>query len=603
MGIRSLGRYEVRGELGRGTMGVVYRGYDPVLDREIALKTVDLPAALDPERRKRFLDRFLLEAKIAGKLIHPNIVVTHDAATDETTEIPFIAMELISGESLHARLERGCIEWREALSLVEPLAKALDYAHQADVVHRDIKPANVLLTSKGVPKIADFGIAKLPNTQLTLSGMVMGTPYFMSPEQLQGEDVDGRSDVFSLGALLYNLLTGMPPFRGNDLASITQQLLYKSPTPPSELVDDIPVDVDGVLVRAMAKTPDERYQSGEELASDLARVRQGDSPLKPLSIGEKTLESTPQRVEPEPRPTGNESSSTGCVAFLLLAAALVAGAAYRWDDVSRFLEPLREQQQERDRREAVKTEAAAVLAEANDLLARGHYDRSRAFIEKALALSRDAKDGEGEAMALLWRGRLEAEQGAWSKARADLDASASVFAIYDHPEGRARAIEELADLERDVGNFDIAATLYDAADPFVDATSCRAMLALMQGDVESAERGFESSGETVYAGAVAFARGDTALAEKRWSSHPNSPELALWRGYAALASGDTKEAEAEAEAHRLFGESAAWFRSLKHEPGLLAATEIDVPEESVLQTLFRAEPRTKRSEERRKRLP
>ena len=186
---------------------------------------------------------------------------------------------------------------------------------------------------------------------------------------------------------------------------------------------------------------------------------------------------------------------------------------------------------------------------------------------------------------------------------ADLEASASVFAIYDHPEGRARAAEELADLERDLGNFDIAATLYDDADPFVDATSCRAMLALMQGDLESAERGFESSGETVYAGAVAFARGDTALAEKRWSSHPNSPELGLWRGYAALASGDTEEAEAEAEAHRLFGESAAAFRSLKHEPGLLAATEIDVPEESVLQTLFRAEPRTARSEERRKRLP
>ena len=198
MGIRSLGATKSAG-LGRGTMGVVYRGYDPVLDREIALKTVDLPAALDPERRKKFLDRFLLEAKIAGKLIHPNIVVTHDAATDETTEIPFIGMELISGESLHERLERGRIEWGEALSLVEPLAKALDYAHQADVVHRDIKPANVLLTSKGVPKIADFGIAKLPNTHLTQSGTVMGTPYFMSPEQLQGEDVDGRSDVFSLG--------------------------------------------------------------------------------------------------------------------------------------------------------------------------------------------------------------------------------------------------------------------------------------------------------------------------------------------------------------------------------------------------------------------
>jgi len=241
-----------------------------------------------------------------------------------------------------------------------------------------------------------------------------------------------------------------------------------------------------------------------------------------------------------------------------------------------------------------------VLAEAKDLLARGHYDRSRALMEQALALSRDAKDGEGEAMALLWRGRLEAEQGEWSKARADLDASASVFAIYDHPDGRAGAIEELADLERDLGNFDLAATFYDSAEPFVDVTFCRAMLALMQGDMESAERGFERSGETLYAGAVAFARGDAALAERRWSSHPNSSELGLWRGYAALASGHTEDA------HRLFGESAAAFRFRKHEPGLLAATEIDLEsanDESVLQALFRAEPRTKRSEERRQRLP
>jgi serine/threonine protein kinase len=425
-------------------MGVVYRGYDPVLDREIALKIIELPTSLDPERRKRFLERFLLEAKIAGKLIHPNIVVTHDAATDESSETPFIAMELVSGESLHARLGRGRIEWGEALSLAEPLAKALDYAHQADVVHRDIKPANILLTSKGVPKIADFGIAKLPNSQLTLSGTVMGTPYFMSPEQLQGADVDGRSDVFSLGALLYNLLTGVPPFRGNDLASITQQVLYKSPTPPSELVEGIPVDVDGVLARAMAKNAEDRYQSAEELASDLARVRQGDSPQKPLSFGEKTQESTLRRAEPEQKTPGTATYSRGCFSFtfpsLFLAAIIVAGAAFSWDDVSRFLELLREQQREGERREVVKTEASSLLAEASDLLERGHFDHSRTFTEKALALSRDAKDGEGEATALLELGRLEAERGAWSKARADLEASASVFAIYDHAEGRATAI-------------------------------------------------------------------------------------------------------------------------------------------------------------------
>lgn len=609
--IGSLGRYQVRGELGRGSMGVVYRGYDPVLDREIALKAVDVPLALDPARRQRFLERFFLEAKIAAKLIHPNIVVTHDAATDESTAIPFIAMELLSGDSLHARLQQGPVGWQEALSLIEPLARALDYAHQADVVHRDIKPANVLLTAKGVPKIADFGIAKLPDTHLTQSGKIMGTPYFMSPEQLEGDEVDGRSDLFSLGALLYNLLTAEPPFQGADLANITQQVLYKSPTPPSELVEGVPGDVDAVVARAMTKKRDERYQSGDELANDLARVGRGEPPERPLSFGEQTLESAPSRPDPEPEPEPEpkleldllplperEASSSGWIVVVLLLVALVAGVAFRWDVVAEILEPLREQQREESRREGVRLEAADSLTEARVFLERGHYNRSRELIENALTLSRNAKDGAGEATALLWRGRLEAEQGSWSKARADLEASASVFAIYEVPAGRAEATLALADLERDLGNFDVASTLYDASDPIVDTTFGRALLALMQDDLESAERGFESANELFYAGAVAFARGDRDEAEARWSQCPDSPELLLWRGYAALITGESDDAQ------RLFDESADAYRALEHEPGLRSASgNIENQGESQIQTLFRAEPRTPRSEERRKRLP
>ncbi len=586
MKIRSLGRYEVRAELGRGTMGIVYRGYDPVLDREIALKTVDLPLGLDPERKSKFLERFFLEAKIAGRLIHPNIVVTHDAATDETTTTPFIAMELLSGDSLHARLQHGPLPWQEALSLAEPLARALSYAHEAHVVHRDIKPANVLLTAKGVPKIADFGIAKLPDTQLTQSGKILGTPYFMSPEQIQADEVDGRSDVFSLGALLYNLLTGIPPFRGSDLASITQQVLYKSPPPPSELVAEIPVGIDGVLARSMAKDRDERYQTGDELADDLALLRRGEPAVSPLSFGEKTAESATVKtdaepeLEPEPEAQSkslkSKSARGGCFVLSVLMAAFAAAGVYRRDDAIRLLESLRERRDEVERRDAVSVEGAAVLEEAQELLERGELERCAKLVDQALAAARDARDGHGEATALLWRGQLEAERGAWSKARADLEASASVYAIYDSPQGEASAVAALADLERDLGRFQIAATLYDRADPTVDTTFGRALMKLMQGDVRAAEQGFEASSAWAYVGAVALARGDVQGAEKAWSRARPSSELERFRGFAAHAG------------------SAPAGPSEKSEDGDVA---------SVLQEMFRTEPATPRSEERRLRLP
>ena len=227
MDVNSLGRYEIHSELGRGTMGVVYRGHDPVIDRAVAIKTVLLPETLSSEERNRFLERFFMEARIAGKLLHPNVVVTYDAATDETTGVPFIAMELVEGTSLNqVLLEKGKLPWDEALAIAIPLATALDHAHQEGIVHRDIKPANVIVTHGGVPKLADFGIAKYASADLTQTGVIVGTPYFMSPEQLRGEKLNGRSDLFSLAALLYNLVVGQPPFHGSDLASIATQVLY-----------------------------------------------------------------------------------------------------------------------------------------------------------------------------------------------------------------------------------------------------------------------------------------------------------------------------------------------------------------------------------------
>ncbi len=270
-------------------MGVVYRGHDPVIDRPVALKTVLLPETLSSTERQTYLDRFFLEAKIAGKLIHPNIVVTYDASTDEATQTPFIAMELVEGEPLSRRLEtENRLPWKQALDIIAPLAGALDYAHQNEIVHRDIKPANILLTRSGEPKIADFGIAKLPTAQLTQTGVVLGTPYFMSPEQLLGEPLDGRSDLFSLGGLLYLLITGQPPFPGSELAIISSMVLYKNPAPPSEVAHGIPADLDGVIARALSKSVDQRYATAREFAEDLHLVRRGARPCGATSSGGKT---------------------------------------------------------------------------------------------------------------------------------------------------------------------------------------------------------------------------------------------------------------------------------------------------------------------------
>jgi serine/threonine-protein kinase len=302
MEIRSLGRYEIAGELGRGSMGVVYRAHDPIIDRPVALKTIILPDSVSVSEREQFLKRFFQEARAAGKLIHPNIVVTYDAATDEATGTPFIAMEFIDGQPLSRHLgSEHRIPWEKAVEWCAAVARALDHAHREGVVHRDIKPANILITRSGVPKIADFGIAKLSTAHLTQTGVVVGTPYFMSPEQLRGEDLDGRSDVFSLGALLYNLLAGERPFEGEEIASIASQVLHKNPRPLSEVVPDVPSFLDGILARALTKSRDERYGSGEELALDLLARKQGSAPRQAFPVADRTQTSA-ARVDPPASP-------------------------------------------------------------------------------------------------------------------------------------------------------------------------------------------------------------------------------------------------------------------------------------------------------------
>jgi serine/threonine protein kinase len=275
-----LGRYEIVAELGRGAMGAVFRARDPKIDRTVAIKTISVPpsGARDADHYRQ---RFFREAQAAGRLSHPGIVTIFDIGEDEASHTPFIVMECVDGESLDrlvAASASGMLPRATALHLVQNIAEALDYAHSQGIVHRDIKPANIMVTCAGQPKIADFGIAKVSLAETTLPGQILGTPAYMSPEQLNGKPVDGRSDLFSLGVITYWLLTGVKPFDGDTLTEICVQVVTKDPTPPSQMLPGLGVDFDYVLSRALAKDPAVRYQRCSELAADLEDLRTGKKP-------------------------------------------------------------------------------------------------------------------------------------------------------------------------------------------------------------------------------------------------------------------------------------------------------------------------------------
>jgi serine/threonine protein kinase len=275
----NFGRYQVLAEVGRGAMGVVYKAHDPKIDRVVALKTIILSERQSPEE-KQFRERFLVEARAAGRLTHPSIVTVHDVGEDTKTQNPFIVMEYVEGESLEKQLSDlgGEFPPECAFNLVQELAGALDYAHSQGIVHRDIKPGNILLTKDGRSKITDFGVAKLNTAYQTVAGQSLGTPAYMSPEQLNGDVVDGRSDLFSLGVILYTLLTGHRPFQGNSAMTVSFRVVHRDPLPVSAYDSDFPPDVDYVIGRAMAKDPAHRYQTGKELADDLTDLQEGATP-------------------------------------------------------------------------------------------------------------------------------------------------------------------------------------------------------------------------------------------------------------------------------------------------------------------------------------
>jgi predicted Ser/Thr protein kinase len=268
---KTIGRYQILAELGRGGMGMVYKAVDPNIDRVVALKVISLAFQADEELKRDMRERFRREAKAAGVLQHHNIVTVYDADEDQGT--PFIAMEYVEGQSLDKLMGPDqALPIKTANSIVRQVAQGLAAAHQKGIIHRDIKPANILVTQDGVAKLMDFGIARIADSELTQAGTVIGSPSYMSPEQLTGQAIDHRTDIFSLGVVLYQLLTGERPFAGDNPTSIAYRVIRSEPTPPSELNPVIPPEYDQILTRALAKRPDDRYASAQDMADDLARV-------------------------------------------------------------------------------------------------------------------------------------------------------------------------------------------------------------------------------------------------------------------------------------------------------------------------------------------
>src|SRR6476469_1940197 len=389
MSIQTVGRYEITGELGRGAMGVVYKALDPTIGRTVALKTMRLDVhGLDAQEMVR---RFQNEARAAGVLNHPNIVTIYDAG--EQDGIFYIAMEFIEGTTLHELLtEKRVLATEEVLQLTRQICRGLDYAHSNSIVHRDIKPANIMITGNGTVKIMDFGIAK-SGGQVTNTGQVLGTPNYMAPEQVKGRQLDGRSDLFSLGVILYEMLTGEKPFVGQNVTTIIYKIVNENPITPRDLDVTVHPGLSAIVTKALAKAPDDRYQTGADLVRDLENyklagsVRTGSTAsISPASAPpEKTLV-LPVRVvsgstvraaaaAPAPakwpiplrRPTTAILSSKRSVLFATIVTILILGCAmggYAYHRTQVKMRQLAEEAKAKEAQQAAAREPIAIAIPA-----------------------------------------------------------------------------------------------------------------------------------------------------------------------------------------------------------------------------------------------
>ncbi|MGZ4814121.1 MAG: serine/threonine-protein kinase [Terriglobales bacterium] len=329
MSPETVGRYRVIRELGRGAMGVVYEASDPNLGRTVALKTIHANAiGTNPQEAAQ---RFKNEARAAGSLSHPNIVTVFDAG--EQDGLLYIAMELLAGETLEAHLaKQRTVPFERAIDVTRQICAALDYANAKGIVHRDIKPANIILLPSGTVKITDFGLARTAEA-ITMTGQVMGTPHYMSPEQVRGRPVDGRSDLFSVGVMLYEMVTGERPFEGHSITTIMYKIVHESPTSPRALDSSIPPGLSAVIEQSMAKSPEERFQTGAALASALDNYKKFE-PASASTTATVNAPTAPVRVPSEPTaPAPSEqppATKSRSIRKLPIVAICIVIATFVW---------------------------------------------------------------------------------------------------------------------------------------------------------------------------------------------------------------------------------------------------------------------------------
>ncbi|HUU51679.1 MAG TPA: serine/threonine-protein kinase [Candidatus Heimdallarchaeota archaeon] len=269
--MEKIGKYKIIGELGKGAMGIVYKGIDPDINREVAIKLIRFDMVSEDSEKEDAARRFIREAQSAGNLEHPNIITIYEVGREDNQT--FIVMQYVDGESLKQAISAGKrFSPVEVVDLMTCLCDALELAHQNKIVHRDIKPGNILLDKQGRPYLVDFGVARMEMSTMTQSGTIVGTPSYMSPEQIQGIRVDSRADIFSLGVIIYEMLTGKRPFEGDHITTIVYKIMNEEPTNIREMKKDLPDGFEQVINKALEKDSNKRYQSCKELAADLKNI-------------------------------------------------------------------------------------------------------------------------------------------------------------------------------------------------------------------------------------------------------------------------------------------------------------------------------------------
>jgi serine/threonine-protein kinase len=304
--ISTLGRYKVVSEIGQGAMGTVYKAVDPIIDRTVAIKTINLN--LSKQELEEYEARFQQEIKAAGRLNHPNIVTIYDVGRND--QVAYMAMEFLEGRELKDLINEGKFpSTDEVVDIIAQVADGLWFAHQQGIVHRDVKPSNIMVLHGGMAKITDFGIARLPNSAVkTMTGMILGSPRYMSPEQVIGKSIDARSDIFSLGVVLYEALTGVAPFDGDNVNAIMYATVNSTPPAPSTHNKRVPPMLDLIVAKAMAKSLDDRYGTIKELGDDLREVRRQIDSTRPAAALKAT-------VSPPPPPPRSAASILGTGTF------------------------------------------------------------------------------------------------------------------------------------------------------------------------------------------------------------------------------------------------------------------------------------------------